>query len=267
MQAQEVAERRERSRTSPGTNQHPAAKNVYRLRSYLVHGGCGRRMHGRTFRGTAYYVCAPKPGYVPPGHDGAASAYLREDHLLDGLSEFLATRVFGSYRENLLDASLRELDAAARHDRQQQVTAARRAISDNEARSRRLLRNFELVEEPDQELIKDINTRRAELRAERAHLNDQLADLQEQSAQAAAARASAVGSPPDQLRAGPARDDRGAGPGDRPPGAGPQRAGETAGAAARAQVQAVAAGRADAAVAARHRRRRPRWPAAGRPRS
>lgn len=141
-------------------------------------------MTGRTFRSTAYYVCAPKPGYVPPGHDGAASAYLREDHLLDGLSEFLATRVFGSYRENILDASLRELDAAARHDRQQQVAAARRAISDNEARSRRLLSNFELVEEPDQELTKDINARRAELRAERARLNDQLADLQEQSARA-----------------------------------------------------------------------------------
>jgi site-specific DNA recombinase len=184
VQAQEVAGQRERSRTSPGANRHPAAKNVYRLRSYLVHAGCGRRMTGRTFRGTAYYVCAPKPGYVPPGHNGAASAYLREDHLLDGLSEFLATRVFGSYRENLLDASLRELDDAARHDHQRQVTAVRRAISDNEARSKRLLRNFELVEEPDQELIKDINARRAELRAERAHLNDQLADLQEQTAQA-----------------------------------------------------------------------------------
>jgi hypothetical protein len=46
------------------------------------------------------------------------------------------------------------------------------------------MRNFELVEEPDQELIKDINARRAELRAERARLDDQLADLQEQSAQA-----------------------------------------------------------------------------------
>jgi site-specific DNA recombinase len=122
-------------------------------------------MYGRTFRGTAYYVCAPKPGYIPPGHDGAASAYLREDHLLDGLSEFLATRVFGSYREHLLDASLRELDDAARQDRERQITAARRAISENEARSRRLLRNFELVEEPDQDLIRDINERRAELRA------------------------------------------------------------------------------------------------------
>jgi hypothetical protein len=46
----------------------------------------------------------------------------------DGLSEFLATRVFGSYRENLLDASLRELDDDARQDHQRQVTAARRAI-------------------------------------------------------------------------------------------------------------------------------------------
>jgi transposase len=45
------------------------------------------------------------------------------------------------------------------------------------------------------------------------------------------------------------------GPGDRAPGHGPQRAGQTAGATARAQVQAVAAGRADAAMAARHRGR------------
>jgi len=184
VQAQLIAERRERSRTSPGLNRHPVARHVYRLRGYLTHVQCGRRLHGKTTHDTAYYVCAPKPGYVPPGHHGAASAWLREDHLIEGLSQFLATRVFGTYRQQLLDASLRDLGQAAQRDRAQRITAARKAIAEAEARSKRLLRNFELIDNPDQEFIRDLNTRRAELHAERAQLQEQLAELEAQEAQA-----------------------------------------------------------------------------------
>jgi site-specific DNA recombinase len=119
---------------------------------------------------------------VPSSHDGATIAWLREDNLVDGLSQFLATRVFGTYRRNLLDASLRELDHEAQRDRAQRITATRKAITETEARSKRLLRNFELIDDPDQEFIRDLNSRRAELHAERARLQDQLADLEEQDA-------------------------------------------------------------------------------------
>src|SRR6266542_805410 len=121
-------------------------------------------MYGKTKRGHAYYVCAPKTGYVPPGHPGASSFWIREDNLLDGLNQFLATHVFGPYRHDLLAATLTTFGAAQRCEHAQRVAALRRAITDTDTRAKRLVRNLEIADNPDQDLIRDINQRRAELR-------------------------------------------------------------------------------------------------------
>jgi site-specific DNA recombinase len=184
VQAQMVAGRRERTRTAAGVGRHPRARRVYRLRGYLYHAQCGRRMYGKGRHGTSYYACVPKPGYRPPGHTGPASLWLREDILLDGLSGFLSQRIFGTGRQYLLDASLKAMDTARQRERQQQRAALARAIADNKTRSRNLIRSLEAAEEPDQELIRDVNERRAELRAERARLEAELAGLDEELAQA-----------------------------------------------------------------------------------
>ena len=184
VQAQMATGRRERSRTAAGTSRHPQASRIYRLRSYIYHVQCGRRMQGKARHGVSYYACIPKPGYRPPGHTGKASLWLREDILLDGLSSFLSEQVFGPARMRMLDDSLKAMDTARHRERQDQQAALKRAIADSKTRSRNLVRSLEASDEPDQELIRDINQRRAELRAECARLEQELAALDEELAQA-----------------------------------------------------------------------------------
>jgi DNA invertase Pin-like site-specific DNA recombinase len=102
IQAQQVAVRRERSRTAAGLSPDPQAKRVYRLRSYLFCDLCGRRMFGNSKRQVTWYACAPKKPWRPDGHP--VILRVREDHLLDGLTAYLCEKVFGSYRHTLLDA-------------------------------------------------------------------------------------------------------------------------------------------------------------------
>lgn len=178
IQVQAVGGHRFGSRSTPGPNtNHPHTKRSYLLRTYLFCEMCGRRMFGKTRHGYPYYVCAPKKGYVPDGHPG--SAFVREDVLIDGLNTFLGDHVFGAYRHSLLDASIRDLDLTARQDREQQVTALRRAITDTDVKIKRTVRNLELVDDPDQDFIRDINDRRSELRAQRQQLETQLAEVED----------------------------------------------------------------------------------------
>jgi hypothetical protein len=111
--AQKVARRRERSRTAAGPNAHPHTKRSYLLRSHLFCALCGRRMFGKTRRAHAYYACAPKKDQpVPDGHP--ASLWVNEAALVDGLHEFLAEQVFGSYRRTLLADTVARIDKDAR---------------------------------------------------------------------------------------------------------------------------------------------------------
>lgn len=56
--------------------------------------------------------------------------------------------------------------------------ALRRPIADTDVKIKRVVRNFELVDEPDEDYIRDINTRRIELRAHKKQLEDRLGDLE-----------------------------------------------------------------------------------------
>ena len=182
IQAQEVAVRRERSRTAAGLSHDPQAKRVYPLRSYLFCSLCGRRMFGNSKRQVTWYACAPKKAWRPDGHP--VILRVREDHLLDGLTAYLSEKVFGSYRHMLLDADQRALTQAARQEQASNVKSLRRAITDTDAKSKRLIRNLELADDLDQDFIRDIKERRAELRAHRTDLEQQLAAAEEQAHQA-----------------------------------------------------------------------------------
>ena len=181
VQAQDVAVRRERSRTAAGLSPDPQARRVYPLRSYLFCDLCGRRMFGNSKRQTTWYACAPKKAWRPDGHP--VILRVREDHLLDGLAWFLSEKVFGPYRHALLDADQEALTQAARNEQASKVEALRRAIADTDTKSKRLIRNLELADDLDQEFLRDIKERRAELRAHRADLERQLAAAEEQAHQ------------------------------------------------------------------------------------
>jgi site-specific DNA recombinase len=169
--AQNVAASRRRSRAdaTPGTpNRHRQAKRVYRLRSYVWCGDCTRRMFGRTVPGPyTYYTCQPRDRVASAGHPRNLS--LDEEKLLDLLTDFFNTRIFGTDRIQLASTSttIAAQQAAEEHD--QRITAARHALTDIEARQRRL---FKILEENDDDeggrLYQHAKERQAELDAEHA---------------------------------------------------------------------------------------------------
>ncbi|MEC3974357.1 recombinase family protein [Amycolatopsis sp. H20-H5] len=185
LQAQGISEHRLGSRSTDNTNvKHPQTKRSYLLRTYLFCGGCGRRMYGKTRRGHAYYVCAPKKGYVPAGHPAAGSFWIREDTIVDKLNEFLSAYIFGIYRRSLLGDTARDLGAAAQRERDQRLAALRREIDDNAQMIKNVVRSFALFDKPTEDLVRDINEQRAELHERKSQLEDQLSEAQEENQQA-----------------------------------------------------------------------------------
>lgn len=173
VRAQQVAERQQRSRRAAGANTHPQTKRVYRLRGYVFCALCGRRIHGKPSGRTTYYVCAPKAEYRPAGHP--PSVWMREDVLLQHLAAFLCTHVFSVARRQLLEATWEAADEQPRQERQQRLSSLRAALADHESRSRRLVRNMELLDRPDPSLLHEIATRHGELHAQQHALQQQLA--------------------------------------------------------------------------------------------
>lgn len=180
IQVQQISGHRFGSRSGAGANvKHPHTKRSYLLRTYLFCELCGRRMFGKTRHQHSYYVCAPKKGYAPEGHPTGGTFFVREDILLDRISEFLSHHVFGAYRRSLLDAHIRSLDLTAHQEHEQRVTALRRSITETETKIKRTIRNLELVDDPGQDLIRDITERRAELRAQKQQFETQLAEVEQ----------------------------------------------------------------------------------------
>ena len=185
LKAQDISGHRFGSRSTSNTNvKHPQTKRSYLLRTYLFHGDCGRRMNGKTRRGHAYYVCEPKKGYVPDGHPTAGSFWIREDAIIDTLNEFLSTHIFGTYRRNLLDSTVRDLGTAAQREREQRLAALRREIDDTTRMIKNLVRNFSRIDTPTEDFVRDINEERAELHQRKTQLEAQLAEAEEANQQA-----------------------------------------------------------------------------------
>ncbi|GAB3428364.1 hypothetical protein GCM10027569_71580 [Flindersiella endophytica] len=179
IQVQQIAGHRFGSRCAPGANtKHPQTKHSYRLRTYLFCDLCNRRMYGKQRWKHLYYVCAPKKAYIPPGHPGPHTIFVREDALLNLLGHFLNTHVFGNYRTTLLATRLRTIDADAQREREQQAAALQRSITDTDTKIQRAIRNLELLDNPDPDFVRDAHRRRAELRAHKLHLETKLAELE-----------------------------------------------------------------------------------------
>ncbi|XVQ15111.1 recombinase family protein [Spirillospora sp. CA-255316] len=175
--AQQVARRRERSRSASGLNTCPGTTRSYILRSYLVCTDCGRRMFGRNNRvGTAYYICKPPKGYVPEGHP--PSYWIREDLLLKGLNDYFNRDVFGEHRRSRLSALFTDAETQAANEHQAAVEAIRKTINDLTQRRERLIASLEHVEVPDPEFTRDVNARAAHLSAERDEKKTKLAELE-----------------------------------------------------------------------------------------
>ena len=186
LQAQEISRHRFGSRSTSNTNvKHPQTKRSYLLRTYLFCGGCGRRMNGKTRRGHAYYVCAPKKGYIPEGHPAAGSFWIREDAIVAKLNEFLSAHIFGAYRRSLLGDTARELGAAAKQERQQRIDALRREIDDTTRMIKNLVRSLALFDRPTKDLVDEVNDERDTLHKRKVQLGAQLAEVEEQNQQAA----------------------------------------------------------------------------------
>jgi site-specific DNA recombinase len=179
LRAQDVGGHRFGSRSTSTLNvNHPDTKRSYLLRTYLFCGECGRRMSGKVRHKVAYYNCQPKKHYRPEGHPNGL--WVREDGLVGQLNGFLSQHVFGAYRRMLLDAGLRRLDVTVQQEREQRVAALRRKIADVETRSKNLIRSLESMPEPDQDFFRELNERRAELRDEKARLEADLGEVEQQ---------------------------------------------------------------------------------------
>lgn len=172
--AQQIAKTRERSRSEAGRNTHVQTKRSYPLRSFIFCAVCNRRMFGKTRRQTAYYTCLPAHGYRPDGHP--PTIYVREDQLMDGITQFFASNIFGSARKArlrsaLLQASEREVDGYAQGRR-----ALQRAIEDLDVRRARLINTLEVTDDPTGDLARDVQERMTNLARQKA---DKVAQLRE----------------------------------------------------------------------------------------
>ncbi len=127
VRAQQVAERRQRSRAAPGANQHPRTKRIYRLRGYVFCVQCGRRICGKASGRTTYYVCAPKAEYRPDGHP--TSIWVREDLFLGDLTGFVCSQVFAGTRHRVLEAHVVAMQGEQEREGEQRLASLRSAIA------------------------------------------------------------------------------------------------------------------------------------------
>jgi hypothetical protein len=166
--AQNVAASRRRSRADavPATpNKHPQTRRVYALRSYVWCARCARRMFGRKVPGDyIYYSCQPRERPKPDGHPRTLS--LPEDRLIDALTTFFNTHVFGTDRIRLASNSANLAAQQEYEEHQARIIAIRHALADLTSRKQRLARVLESNDDTDGSLFKQTQERHKELDAE-----------------------------------------------------------------------------------------------------
>jgi site-specific DNA recombinase len=166
--AQNVATSRRRSRadaTPAAPNPHRQTRRVYALRSYIWCTPCARRMFGRQVPGGyTYYSCQPRERPKPAGHPPTLS--LAEDTLIDLTNKFFNTYVFGTDRVHLAANSATVAAQQEAEEHHQKITAARYALTDIEARQRRVFKVLEERDDEDGTLYQQAKERQAELDAE-----------------------------------------------------------------------------------------------------
>jgi site-specific DNA recombinase len=181
-----IAPTRQGSRNKAGPNvSHPDTKRVYRLRSFVICGTCGRRMFGKSRKQHSYYACQPKLNHAGkvderfPDHP--PSIWVREDALLAGVSSFFADRLFGPKRRELLAADIGELDHQAGRSHEAKLVATQRALTDIVSRQERLVRSLETQDDPDGTVFGRIRERLGELEALRLEQLHELSTLEKET--------------------------------------------------------------------------------------
>ncbi len=161
-----VARERFGSRTTPGANTaHPDTKRAYLFRSFVICSLCGRRMFGKTRREIAYYACQRR-WTDHDTSDHPKSLWVRQQPLLEGVSQFFADHVFGPDRRSLLAATIGSADQQVQQHHQARIDALRRAVGDLEARQARLIHTLETHDDPDGTVFVRVQQRLHELHTE-----------------------------------------------------------------------------------------------------
>jgi site-specific DNA recombinase len=132
-------------------------------------------VYGATRRSAYRYYRCPALDRVAQGHLRDLS--VREESLLDGLERFLTEHVFGPQRRTLLDEALSEEAELARQTQHERLAELRLVLKDLDLRRTRLVRNLELSDDP--ALVRDIQTRLAELRANQLRTTAALRGLED----------------------------------------------------------------------------------------
>jgi site-specific DNA recombinase len=184
--AQAVGAERERSRAKAGMNSHPQTKRCYPLRSFIFCESCGRRMAGipsRTNIGSRY-VCRPdksagKGTAAAMGHP--PTIYVREDALLDGLSNFFAERIFGPSRETLLAADFPKIKAQGESEAFRRMASMQRRLGELNSAQDRLVASLER-QDLDAAFVLKIQDRFRGLEDERGVIAGELKALEREAA-------------------------------------------------------------------------------------
>jgi site-specific DNA recombinase len=189
-QATLMSAKRQGSRTTAGTNSHPAARRSYALRSYVRCDICARRMHGKTRHNILYYACQPDSNehrdedwyrLHPRG------LWVREEILLTAVGDFFADRIFGPQRRAHLRTTLEAASQDPGHDSNEgERSRLEQAIATLEGKQARLIQT--LAEgvggnddgadpEPERAFRNAIRSEHATLERQRQALRQLLTDL------------------------------------------------------------------------------------------
>lgn len=165
------------SRADNEPNVHPQTRRTYVLRG-MVFCGCGRRMFGNYRHAHAYYMCWPKNNNRgrPERYIGHKAIYLREQAILAAISQFLAERVFGPRRRDILARDLDGLDDHAAQQRQTERERLQRVLADLARRQASILRQAQSGD-PDDPFTQGLRGTYNELAAQKKTALAAVADL------------------------------------------------------------------------------------------
>jgi hypothetical protein len=96
---------------------------------------------------------------------------IRASSLQSAVSEFFALRVFGPDRFLLAAQALGAGESRAQSERAQRIAGLNRQIADLDTRRRKLMRTLEIADEIDDDFVRDIQERIAEVKAEKNALS------------------------------------------------------------------------------------------------
>ncbi|WP_243793791.1 recombinase family protein [Saccharopolyspora gloriosae] len=169
---------RQGSRHGNTFNVHPETRRTYVLRGMLFC-GCGRRMVGTPRHNRPYYVCWPRNNNRgrPDKYEGHPKAlYLREDALIEAITQFFSDRVFGDQRRELMAADLEDVDDHAERERKDERERLESRLADVVRRQKSILQQAQ-DGDPDDPFAKGLRNSYNELEANRNSILNAMSEL------------------------------------------------------------------------------------------